>query len=206
MTKFVLAGIASILLLAGCGPAEDEGELAGRSVRVVATTGMVADAVREVGGDRVEVEALMGPGIDPHLYKASEGDVRRIEQADAVFFNGLHLEAKMADVLERIEGRAFAVTEGIPRERLVPAGDFEGAYDPHVWFDVELWQLVVEEVHDRLVEVDGGSASLYRENADAYLEELEQLQAYVEEQVARVPAQRRAVSYTHLTLPTILLV
>src|ERR671918_1129100 len=97
-----LAGL--VFLLVGCGPVEAQTlrPLDGETVRVVATIGMVGDAAERVGGPRVEVETLMGPGIDPHVYKASEGDLRRLERADVVFFGGLHLEAKMADVFEKI--------------------------------------------------------------------------------------------------------
>jgi manganese/zinc/iron transport system substrate-binding protein len=173
--------------------------LDGETVRVVATIGMVGDAAERVGGPRVVVETLMGPGIDPHLYKASEGDLRRVERADIIFYGGLHLEAKMADVFERVaeERTTVAVSERIPlRERLAPPG-FEGSYDPHVWFDVRLWANAVRQVRDTLAERDPGSASLYRRNALAYLDELEELHAYVGRQAERVPRERRVLITAH---------
>ncbi|MBD0291517.1 MAG: zinc ABC transporter substrate-binding protein, partial [Thermoleophilia bacterium] len=117
---------------------------------------MIADLVREVGGTRVSVTGLMGPGVDPHLYKASEGDVTTLADADVVFYNGLHLEAKMADVLERIEGgiATSAVADGIPRTKLLAPPQFAGQYDPHVWFDVTLWMRAAETVRDTLVRLD----------------------------------------------------
>jgi manganese/zinc/iron transport system substrate-binding protein len=189
------------LLAAGCGPVEAHTlrPLDGETVRVVATIGMVGDAATRIGGPRVEVETLMGPGIDPHLYKASEGDLRRLERADIIFYGGLHLEAKMADVFERVaeERTTVAVSERIPvRDRLSPPG-FEGSYDPHVWFDVRLWQHAVDEIRDTLVERDPGSASLYRRNAAAYLAELEELDEYVREQAQRVPRERRVLITAH---------
>lgn len=173
--------------------------LDGDTIRVVTTIGMITDAVERVGGERVEVEGLMGPGIDPHLYKASEGDLRRLERADVVFYAGLHLEAKMADVLERVgERRAVrAVTDGMPRERLLRPEAFEGQYDPHVWFDVELWTSAVEEVRDALAELDPAHAGLYRRNARAYVEELLELDAYVAAQARRIPAARRVIITAH---------
>lgn len=173
--------------------------LDGGPIRVVTTIGMITDAVERVGGTRVSVEGLMGPGIDPHLYKASEGDLRRIERADVVFYGGLHLEAKMADVLERIgERRATqAVTAGIPESQLLTPAQFSGQHDPHVWFDVRLWMQAVEQVRDTLAELDPGSAGLYRANAERYLAELDQLDAYVRAQAARVPAQRRVIITAH---------
>ena len=107
----------------------------------MATIGQIADVVRNVAGDRVDLVGLMGPGIDPHLYRASEGDVVSLADADIVFYNGLHLEAKMADVFEKMSGSVttVAVTDEIDRDELLNPPEFEGAYDPHVWFDVSKW-------------------------------------------------------------------
>jgi manganese/zinc/iron transport system substrate-binding protein len=139
----------------------------------------------------------MGPGIDPHLYKASEGDVRRLERADVIFYGGLHLEAKMADVLERIGERRLtrAVTDGMPRSRLIPAGG--GQYDPHVWFDVELWKGAVREVRDTLAAADPAHATGYRSRAAAYLEELDALDAEVRRKSETVPPAVRVIVTAH---------
>jgi manganese/zinc/iron transport system substrate-binding protein len=200
MPKF-LAAAAAALALAGCGPVQHPSErvLDGEVIDVVATIGMITDAVERVGGERVAVQGLMGPGIDPHLYKASEGDLRRLERADVIFYGGLHLEAKMADVLERIgERRATrAVTAAIPPSRLLTPAAFQGQHDPHVWFDVRLWMSAVEQIRDTLAGLDPGSAALYRRNAAAYLAELEELDAYVREQARRVPERRRVIITAH---------
>ncbi len=197
----LLVCASSALALAACGPVTTTTARipVDEPIRVVATTGMVADAVAHVGGERVEVEALMGPGIDPHLYKASEGDLRRLEHADVIFYSGLHLEAKMADVLERIGAQRHtrAVAEAIPERDLLSPAQFKGQHDPHVWFDVRLWMHAVEEARDTLVELDPRSAALYRANAAAYLGELEELDEYVREQAARVPAERRVLITAH---------
>src|ERR687897_3355796 len=174
MSKLLL-GFLLVPLLAACGPIESPTarDLDGETIEVVTTIGMITDAVEHVGGSRVHVQGLMGPGVDPHLYKASEGDLRRVEKADVVFFGGLHLEAKMADVLERIGERPAtqARTDANPRAAPLRPGQFEGQYDPHVWFDVALWTKAVEQIRDRLIELDPGSAALYRRNAAAYLAE-----------------------------------
>lgn len=182
---------------AACGARGEDVE--GGALRVVATTGMVADLVREVGGERVAVTALMGPGVDPHLYRARESDVRRIAEADLVVYNGLHLEAKMADVLERIGGRirTAAVTRGIPASRLLSPPEFEGAYDPHVWFDVRLWMEAAEAVRDALIEVDPAHAGVYRANAARYARELEALDGYVRRRAAEIPPERRVLVTAH---------
>ncbi len=199
-----LALVFAGLLLAGCGPVGSRGvaradDLAGRKINAVATTGMIGDIVRNVGGDRVEVVNLMGPGVDPHLYKASEGDVLRLGRADIVFYNGLHLEAKLAEVLEKMGDRihTVAVTDSIPRELLLRPAEFQGQYDPHVWFDVKMWIKATETVRDALIESDPGSAETYRANADRYLAELDALNAYVLQQAARLPPDQRVVITAH---------
>jgi manganese/zinc/iron transport system substrate-binding protein len=191
---------AIVLLATACGPVR-EGSLSDLSTRdeihAVTTVGMIADVVSNVGRGRVEVEGLMGPGVDPHLYKASEGDLRRLERADVIFFGGLHLEAKMAEVLERIgeRRRTRAVADGIPRRLLVGQGT--GKVDPHVWFDVRLWQHAVTTVRDTLAEADPGNGALYRANAARYAAELAALDRYVRGQAARLPRERRVLVTAH---------
>jgi manganese/zinc/iron transport system substrate-binding protein len=194
--------LAAALLLVGCGQeavGSVDPNLGERELRVVTTTGMVTDVVEGVGGDRVDVEGLMGPGVDPHLYKATEGDVIRLADADAVFYNGLHLEAELAEVFERMGGRVrtAAVTDGIPRERLIASAAFGSAYDPHVWFDVRLWIEAAREVRDTLVALDGTHASTYRANAQRYIGELGELDRYVRERAAEVPRERRVIITAH---------
>ena len=197
-----MLALASLLLAAGCGQPVGQVErpdVGNRPIRAVATTGMVADVARAVAGERAEVTALMGPGIDPHVYKASEGDVLDLAEADVIFFNGLHLEAKMADVLERIEGRIVtsAVTDGISRDRLLSPPAFSGNYDPHVWFDVGLWAQTVETVRESLSELDPAHAEVYRTNADAYARELETLDAEIRRAAETVPREQRVLVTAH---------
>jgi manganese/zinc/iron transport system substrate-binding protein len=193
--------IFTLPLLAACGTSQTQagGDLSNRPIKVVTTIGMIGDIVQNVGGQRVEVSRLMGPGVDPHLYKASEGDVTRMAEADIIFYNGLHLEAKMAEILEQMNGRitTVAVTNGIDPNDLLAPPEFEGNYDPHVWFDVTFWMQATEAVRDALVQLDPGSAALYQENAAAYLAELEALHAYVLEQAGRVPADKRVLITAH---------
>jgi manganese/zinc/iron transport system substrate-binding protein len=201
LRALALGGLLAALA-AACGPVGEQtlADLSGKDeLRVVTTVGMVTDAVERVGGDRVRVEGLMGPGVDPHLYKASEGDVRRLERADAIFFVGLHLEAKMADVLERVGERRLArpCGAGIPEERLRRPAAFEGQYDPHVWFDVALWTGCVRAIRDALVEADPAHAETYRVNAARYLVELEALDDEVRRRVATVPAGQRVLVTAH---------
>jgi manganese/zinc/iron transport system substrate-binding protein len=202
MTSAWRMGVGLFLVcLAGCA-ADGNGsaDLANRKVRAVTTTGMITDLVQRVGGDRLEVTGLMGPGVDPHLFKASEGDTLRLARADVVFYNGLHLEGKMAEVLEQMGRRVktVAVTSKLdPKEvRPAPSGA-DGLYDPHVWFDVTLWMKATEAVRDTLAELDPTSADVYRANAAAYLKELADLHDYVKAQADKVPATRRVVVTAH---------
>ncbi|RMF64300.1 MAG: manganese transporter, partial [Bacteroidetes bacterium] len=198
---FLLWVICSILIT-GCGQTASRSpeDLANRTIRVVATTSMIADLVRNVGGDRVEVTGLMGPGVDPHLYKASEGDVMRMASADVIFYNGLHLEGKMSEIFEQMEQRGiptFAITEGIDSTKYRPSAQFQGNYDPHVWFDVSLWMEAAHYVAEALASLDPAHADVYRANAEAYIEQLKELDAYVRQRVAEVPESLRVLITSH---------
>ena len=190
-----------IFILTGCGGKDNNGDVskADKRYNIVATTGMIADAAMNVGGDKVKVTALMGPGVDPHLYKASEGDVSRMADADLILFNGLHLEGAMAEVLEKIGARAntFAVSGAIDEDRLLAPPEFEGAHDPHLWFDVGLWMHVVEGIRDKLIESDIENAETYKQNAVNYLARLDSLHAYVKEQSERVAPSQRILITAH---------
>jgi manganese/zinc/iron transport system substrate-binding protein len=197
-----IALIALMVALTACGQRAvgADVDLSQRPIRVVTTIGMITDIVQIVGGERVQVTGLMGPGVDPHLYKASERNVILLGQADLIFYNGLHLEAQMGRVLERMQGyhvKTVAVTDGIDRELLLAPPEFEGAYDPHVWFDVTLWMKAVEGVRDTLVEVDPTHADLYQANAESYLAELEELHKYVKAQAEKVPSEGRVLITAH---------
>jgi manganese/zinc/iron transport system substrate-binding protein len=197
---WVIAMLASLLTACGSPRAQAGAlDLATRPIRVVTTVGMITDVAQNVGGDRVEVIGLMGPGVDPHLYKASEGDVVRLIEADVIFYNGLHLEAAMSRVFERMQDRVrtVAVTHRIDRERLLTPPEFEGAFDPHVWFDVTMWMTTVEVIRDTLIEMDPGSADVYRANARKYLDELSQLHEYVKHEAGRVSPEKRVLITAH---------
>jgi manganese/zinc/iron transport system substrate-binding protein len=186
-------------ILAGCATEARNDPASRPPLRVVTTTGMIADAAKAIGGGEVTVAALMGPGIDPHLYKASEGDVTRLSEAQLILYNGLHLEAKMGEVLEQMNRRtrAVAVAEAIPEaRRLAPVGS-QGIADPHVWFDVERWSIAVARVRDALIEVDPSHAADYRSRAEQYLASLAALHAEVLTTVAAIPASKRVLITAH---------
>ncbi|HML94671.1 MAG TPA: zinc ABC transporter substrate-binding protein [Thermodesulfobacteriota bacterium] len=186
--------------LAGCSSDKAGKEKRTGVMDVVATTGMIADTARVVGGDHVKVTGLMGPGVDPHLYKASAGDVETLSRADIILYNGLHLEGKMSEVFEQMEKRGIrtvAVTDSINRGALISPPEFGGNYDPHVWFDVSLWMKAVEVVRDSLSEADPENADAYGANAAAYLAELGELDEYVKTKAAQVPESKRVLITAH---------
>jgi len=196
-TLILLAALA--LVTAGCDTDlinETSTSLASRKVKVVATTTIVADLVRHVGGERVEVQTLMPAGVNPHRYRATVADVSSFGEADAIFYNGLGLEAKLQHGLENLETRAvpYAVSDGIVSERLIRSG---GGVDPHVWTDVGLWRLAARRVRDDLSSLDRANGSVYDDNAAAYDQELAELERWVRARVARVPRGERVVVSRH---------
>ena len=187
--------LLALLLLAGC---QGDRQTETGKLRVVATTGLIGDAVRQVAGDQVELDVLMGPGVDPHLFSASEGDVARLQQADLIFYNGLLLEAQLASVLQRLGERkpTVAVAEQLDSDLLLDAG-MKGEFDPHLWFDLTLWQQVVEVIADQLAAADPANAASYQSNASAYQAELATLHAYVLDRTASIPARQRILVTAH---------
>lgn len=201
----VVAAVGGVLISSrdsGEGPAGDalENENKTTTRNVVATTGMIGDMVRNVGGSHVRVATLMGPGVDPHLYKASEGDVTRMSTADLIVFNGLHLEGKISDVLTHLRKQGIAtvaVTDGIDPSRLLTTADYEGSHDPHLWFDVALWSETVKQVRDALVTLDPARADAYRKNAETYVAGLRDLHAWAVKRTASIPESRRVMVTAH---------
>jgi manganese/zinc/iron transport system substrate-binding protein len=169
-----------------------------RKLKIVTTTGMIKDAVEHVVGDKAEVIALMGPGVDPHLYKATQGDLEKLTSADIIFYNGLHLEGKMGEVFEKL-GRlkpVIAVAKDIPESRLRTIPGFN-VHDPHIWFDVSLWKEAVKVVTGFMVDRDSSSAQLYQQNSTAYLEQMDSLHNSVKQQLQQIPAEQRVLITAH---------
>ncbi len=195
---FIRIAVLTAVLI-GCDTKQPTDTETPSTLRVVTTTGMITDIVKNVGGRHINVTGLMGPGVDPHLYKATAGDVQRLTTAHIIFYNGLHLEAKMGDVLEKMDGttKTVAVTHGIEKRYLLTPPEFEGQYDPHLWFDVTRWMQAVTAVQNALTEADPKNSGSYTENAETYRQQLEGLHRYVQQQAERIPAQRRVLVTAH---------
>jgi len=138
--------LIAILVGAGCDPKGQPDATTSDELRVVTTIGMITDIVKNVGGTRVAVTGMVEPGVDPHFYNPTPKDVQRLGSADIIFYNGLHLEAKMVDILAKMaqDTPTVAVTDAVDRSLLLTPAEYEGLYDPHLWFDVKLWMQAVE--------------------------------------------------------------
>lgn len=191
--------LALAVSLAACGAPKEKENAASGKVKITTTIGMIADIVKQVGGEHVEVTGLMKAGVDPHLYKASQGDLKKLDQADIIFYNGLHLEGKMTDVFEKMEKTkpTVAVTKNIPESKLRGMEDGTGAHDPHVWFDVKHWISATETVRDELSKHDAANAADYKKNAEAYIKQLEELHQFAKEQIASIPEKQRVLVTAH---------
>lgn len=167
-------------------------------INVMCTTSLIFDAVRRVGGDKVLCKSLMGPGVDPHLYRAREGDIHALIAADLIFYNGLHLEGKMADLLGKMGTwvRVVAVADCL-EPSLLRRSEFEGMYDPHIWHDVLLWREVVLYIGAQLAQFAPEHADYFGARATTYAHELEALDAEIRSLIAQIPPSRRILVTAH---------
>lgn len=172
---------------------------AGSPLKVVATTGMIADAARQVGGDLVEVKGLMGPGVDPHAYRQTRTDIVAMTRADLVLWHGLYLEAQMEDFFHKLErrGNVIAVAERVPKALLRGHDDYDNKFDPHVWMVPDVWQHVVLAVRDALSETDPANAATYAANAEVHLAEVAQLATFAQKVTATIPPQQSVLVTAH---------
>lgn len=169
-------------------------------LNVVATTSQVTDILKEVGGDLIQLQGLMGPGVDPHLYKASEGDVAKFFNADLIFYNGLHLEGKLEDVFEKMRHqgkKTIAISDAIDTNALISSEYFASSYDPHFWFEIDHWKKAVIYIANKLSEADENNAVKYIANATKYIEKLEELQQYLKLKVATLSKEKRFLVTAH---------
>lgn len=189
-----------LLSLGGLGcEGENSDPASDGPLQIVCTTGMIGDAMAHIAGEHAAVVSLMGPGVDPHLYKATQGDLQLLTRADAIFYNGLHLEGKMGEVLEKL-GRqkpTIAVAAGVDSSRLVNTADYADAYDPHLWFDVALWSRAVAYASQELMRLDPDHAEDYRRRSVRYQAQLDSLDKTVRTRIATIPPGQRVLITAH---------
>lgn len=192
ITGFIIA-----LLLLSCGQQTKEKS---DSIYVVTTTTIISDLIENIGGEKVKVSGLMGPGIDPHLYKASEGDVSKLYSADIIVYSGLHLEGKLVDVFEQMKRQGktqVALGEAIDKSKLRVSEKFGGNYDPHVWFDIGFFKDMAKEASRALSAYSPEDSLYFQENLEVYLEKLEDLEKELHEIVATLPKDKRRLVTAH---------
>ncbi|WP_194851430.1 metal ABC transporter solute-binding protein, Zn/Mn family [Nonlabens antarcticus] len=185
-----------VLLLVSCRNNDtNNGKL-----KIVTTTTMITDMLENIGGDKVAVEGLMGSGVDPHLYKASEGDVSKLYNADIIFYSGLHLEGKLVDVFEKMASQGkntIAISDALDKSTLIGSEYFASSYDPHIWFDVDYWSQMTVYVTEKLTENDPENAAYYVENRDTYLEKIKELKKELIAKIDELPQEKRILVTAH---------
>ena len=193
MKKLVLV-LMTLFLFTGCATKVDSDK-----IQVTATTNMIKDLVEVVGGNRVEVYGMMKAGVDPHAYKARPSDVSAIQNADIIAFNGVNLEAKLAEVFTALPEMGYTtikLEDGISPEFILVDPDL-GAPDPHIWFNVEIWQESAQWVAKKLGEYEPENAQFFQDNADAYVIELDELIVYIQTRLKEIPRERRVLVTAH---------
>lgn len=191
------AVLSACFALTGCGT-DSAGKSNDQRLQVTATTSQIADAAENIGGKHVKVTSLMGPGVDPHLYKASQADTKKLMSADVVLYSGLNLEGKMEDVLQKIgeQKQAAAITEAIPKSKLISVGAGK-TFDPHVWFSIPLWIYAVDEIETQFSKAMPEHADDFKKNAKEYKEDLQYLDKWARQEIAHIPEKSRVLVTAH---------
>jgi manganese/zinc/iron transport system substrate-binding protein len=166
-------------------------------IQIVTTISQIGEPIEVIGGDRVDVESLMGPGVDPHLYKATQGDINTLQNADIILYNGLHLEGNMGEVFANMSGSKTIVGlgESLDKEKFLM--DEEGAIDPHIWFDVELWKEALDVAVEELKQFSPEDADYFEENKQTYFSKLDELKKEAIEKISSIPEEQRVLVTAH---------
>lgn len=205
MKKILTIILISIFALVSCQNKSESSQNveAKDKIKVVTTTTMLADMVEQIAKDKAEVVSLMGPGIDPHLYKASAGDYTKMQEADLVVYNGLYLEGKMSDVLEELSTKGkevVLISEGLDESKLLASTEEDEpghTHDPHIWFDVMLWKDASQNLYNGLVKISPENEEFFKQNYENYKKELDEIHNYTIEQIALVPEESRVLITAH---------
>jgi len=191
--------IIAILLITAFFSCKQEAKQNGK-LNIVTTTTMITDLVKNIGGDYVNIEGLMGSGVDPHLYKASEGDVTKLVNANVIFYNGLHLEGKLVEVFEKMGSSTktpIALGEELDKSTLIGSDYFASNYDPHVWFDIAYFKQFAKKVTKVLSEKSPEHADAFKANESAYLAKLDDLQTKLKAKIETLPKEKRILVTAH---------
>lgn len=194
-----LQSLLLVLVIVSCN-SQPTDKAPNKKIRVVATTSLIAEMIGEIGGKLLEVEGLMGAGVDPHLYKASEGDVNKLFNADLVFYSGLHLEGKMQDVFEKMKHQGIEVipvSDTLSKDSLISSANFASSYDPHIWFDISNWKLASAFVARKLCNADPKNRAQYLANVEKYILHLDSTERAVKKMISLLSPEKRVLITAH---------
>lgn len=200
MRKLIAATLFLWVLLMGCNTTENKTTTAeDKKLKVVCTTSIIADVLKNVAQDKIELQALMGYGVDPHLYKATQGDLETLQEADIVFYNGVHLEGRMGDVLEKLAKKktVLPISKGFSESKLINNSDFTDGHDPHIWFDIDIWKSVTSYMTETLTKEDKQNAETYKTGEKKYIARLDSLDKSIANQVQQIADSNRIIITSH---------
>ncbi|MBO0593647.1 zinc ABC transporter substrate-binding protein [Cellulophaga sp. E16_2] len=195
MKKYLIITLCTLAIISCKSDKKDNGK-----INVVTTTSMITDLVKNIGGDYINLQGLMGSGVDPHLYKASEGDVSKLSEADIIFYNGLHLEGKLVEVFEKMahqNKKTIALSDALDENTLIGSEFFASNYDPHIWFNVDYWKEATKYVVKQLSEALPEHQAVFKANGEAYLNKLEALKTRLNKIIQTLPEDQRVLVTAH---------
>ncbi len=195
---FVL-GLAMAVSLMGCASSATRSNEKGPddAIQIVTTIAQIGEPIGIIGGDRVNVTSLMGPGVDPHLYQATQGDISTLQNADIIFYSGLHLEGRMGEIFKKLKESkpTFALGESLDEGRLLT--DEGGAIDPHIWFDLDLWKDALASATEELKQYSPEDANYFEENKLKYFTKIDELKEEATKKMASIPDEQRVLVTAH---------
>lgn len=196
MKNFKIVLFALVISLFSC---KNKTEKSTEKLKIVTTTTMITDMIQAIGGDKIEVQGLMGSGVDPHLYKASEGDVTKLSNADIIVYNGLHLEGKLEEVFKKMKGTktVIAVADAVSPYQLITSENFASSYDPHIWFQIDYWIACARFAAAEITKADKANEVYYNQNVDSYIATLKELKKFNETIVTKLPKEKRILVTAH---------
>lgn len=186
-----------LALFVACKPAK---KTKNEKFTIVTTTTMITDLVKTIGGDVVEVKGIMGAGVDPHLYKASAGDLTKLSKADLIIYNGLHLEGKLVDVFEKmnqIGKRTMALGGFLAHDQIINSEAFVSSHDPHIWFSIKNWKTITKKLIVALSKENPENTTVYQKNGKDYLAKLTALEIEVKAKIETLPVAKRILVTAH---------
>jgi len=201
VTMFVGIGLLIGLVLSGCSKNQDVSNTSESTtkdtIQIVVTIAQIGEPMEMIGGERVEVKSLMGPGVDPHLYEATQGDITTLQNADIILYNGLHLEGNMGEIFTKLSETkpTFALGESLDQAMLLT--DDEGAIDPHIWFDLDLWKAALENATEELIKYSPEDEDYFEKNKQSYFSQIDDIKADAIEKLSSIPQEKRVLVTAH---------